>query len=827
MSRTLGLRILATAALVLMPLGPSVCCGQTERRIDAIDLLTTSGLRVVPPAGTKSTPAGQGRTIASWGLEDAPPNEWRIRTYRGQSSGGVTTDTAHSGTRAFCLAAITGAADADAQLHIEIKPGTQYEFDAYLRAVDLDPNSAKVFGTFYVGEFSYRSQDNSDRNDAIQWHFDLPMFRGTTTEWQHVHSVFRTAPTARMLRIAASLGNWGTATGTLCFDDVTLTEVGAASRLESTVDTGALIQMVSVGRELRRGLLAYPSSEYRYALVVPPAARLSFAVGIEDEGWSNASRGVRFEVAAVVNGQTQPLYSRTVDAAHADRDRQWQDAAVALDAYAGQSIELVFRSDPVAADNGEPGHPRQAGEDLAAWANPTLYVPRSGVEPLGEPNIFLISVDTLRADHLGCYKYARDTSPSIDRLAKDGVLFEQAFTTIPRTTPAIASMMTGLEPRAHGVMTLVDLLSDEQTTLAEVLAARGYVTAASVTHNVSRRTGLQQGFDTYADHLDIGVEDPRARAEPVVARARAWIDAHAGQKMFFWLHIWDPHFRYAPPPPYDGVFDPEGAAGFDLYDRLDRGQLSVGQLYFHNDLTARQVAHAVALYDGEVRYADAILGQFLQNLKDLGLYDNAMLVFTADHGESLGEQGYFFEHGEYLYDSTLHIPLIIKWPDARRKGLRVATPTMIVDIMPTILAAIGAPKPSSLAGKDLGTFLDDKDGPHPECYAETDRSFFVENPRRYLDGVAGNWKSVRSGRWKLIEIPTPDKSRLELYDTEVDPGETVNLYRPEDARAAELADHLTRWLASFERPRAPRPTANSTVDAATAERLRALGYMNR
>ena len=135
--------------------------------------------------------------------------------------------------------------------------------------------------------------------------------------------------------------------------------------------------------------------------------------------------------------------------------------------------------------------------------------------------------------------------------------------------------------------------------------------------------------------------------------------------MFFWSHVWDPHFRYQPPAPYDALFDPNGAAGFDLYDRLDRGEVTAGQVYFHNDLKPPQLAHAIALYDGEIRYADTVVGSFLQLLKDLRLYDDALIILTADHGESLGEQGYFFEHGEYLYDSTLHIPLIIRFPGGR------------------------------------------------------------------------------------------------------------------------------------------------------------------
>jgi len=811
-----------TMVTLLLASGLTACrSGSPEAQF--VDLLSGGGLHtVIRPRSGSAPPSGAARLVASWDFEDASPGNWWIRTYGGRTRGGVTAETAHAGRHGFCLEAVDGGADVDAQLHIAVMPDTEYELDAYVRTVDLQPSSARVYGTFYIGEFSYRTDDNHDGNNPVRWHPELPMFRGTSDGWQPLRYAFRTTPRTRMLRIAASLGNWGKASGKLCFDDVRLSELGEpAAKPEQAV--GGEVQMVAVGGEPRRGIAAYPHSEYRYALRVPAEGRLRVAAGIEDHGWTTQDHGVTFSVAVVAAGETHTIFSRRLDPAHTASDRAWLDVDLPLDQYRDRSVELAFRTESVSPAGTAIG----ATDDLAVWANPTVYVRRAAADRRREPNVFLITVDTLRADHLGCYGYARDTSPAIDALAKRSVLFEHVFTTIPRTTPALASLMTGLDPRAHGVMTLLDSLAESQTTLAERLAARGYVTGASVTHNVSRQSGLQQGFDTYADHDDFGVDDHRSRAEHITERATRWVSEHAGMKMFFWLHVWDPHFRYQPPAPYDDLFDPNGAAGFDLYQRLDRGELTAGQVYFHNDLTPPQLAHAIALYDGEIRYADTVVGSFLQLLKDLQLYDDALIIFTADHGESLGEQGYFFEHGEYLYDSTLHIPLIIKFPRGRHAGLRFRGKAMISDVMPTVLSVVAAPEVQGLAGRDLTGFLDGTAEPHPDCYAETGRRFFPENSRRYLNGLEGNWKSIRSGPWKLIEIPKAETNLYELYDTQKDPGETTNLYRPGDPQAKELTARLHAWLASFEEGAKPAKQEQREIDPATRERLRALGYMNR
>jgi arylsulfatase A-like enzyme len=356
-----------------------------------------------------------------------------------------------------------------------------------------------------------------------------------------------------------------------------------------------------------------------------------------------------------------------------------------------------------------------------------------------------------------------------------------------------------------------------------VLSEQGYATAAFVTPNIHRRSGLWQGFDVFDDRVDS--DDPSARAEQMAARALRWLDEQRGGRLFLWLHLWDPHFRYDAPAPHDEAFDPQPGKQLSLYRRIDRGELRLGEVYFENDLTTEEVARVVARYDGEIRYADDVIGRFLDGLRDLSLYAPALVVFTADHGESLGEHGYYFEHGAYLYDSSLRIPLILKLPLARRAGTRITDPAMIFDVTPTVLSSLSLEERLGSPGRDLLSASGSGEALGETRFHETGHRFFAQNPRRQLDGPAGHWKSARAGNWKLIRIPTPDGDIHELYDLEEDPGETRNLFREDDPVARDLAKKLDAWLAGFGEV-TEGDAASDAIDPATAERLRALGYLD-
>jgi len=449
------------------------------------------------------------------------------------------------------------------------------------------------------------------------------------------------------------------------------------------------------------------------------------------------------------------------------------------------------------------------------------------------PNVLLITIDTLRADRLGCYGYARARSPHIDRLAAQGALFERAYTTLPRTTQSIASILTGRYPKSHGARGLFSTLSPANLTLAEILQDQGYDTAAFVSNLFLRPgQGFEQGFKRY--------DNPPARwdgdsAGPISSAALDWLKGRpAGQPFFLWVHYLDPHWTYRPGPPFDSLFDPGFMEPFTLYDDLEAGRLTKGQVIFENRLNPRQVAHVASLYDGEIAQVDAALADLLDyaarpDLKPL------LVVLTSDHGESLGEHGYHFAHGEYLYQETLRVPLVVSFPGQIPAGLRVEALVENVDVMPTIVALVGLHRVQAVDGRPLlvpgaaaGQGIPGAWGAAPGrsmIFAESDfQLIHPENRRYYIPGPAGKWSSAFDGRYKLIHIPRSGGEILEFYDLADDPGETHNLEGV--APPPEPRHRLLRELQRFVDYDAGAPNQPREIDPEERRRLKSLGYIN-
>ena len=449
------------------------------------------------------------------------------------------------------------------------------------------------------------------------------------------------------------------------------------------------------------------------------------------------------------------------------------------------------------------------------------------------PDVLLITVDTLRADRLGCYGYTRATSPHIDRLAARGVLFERAFTTLPRTTQSVASIMTGRYPKAHGARGLFSTLSPANLTVAEILREGGYDTAA-FTSNLFLRPG--QGFEQGFDRFDNPARRWEGNSAGAITRAAVeWLRSRPTNRPFFlWVHYLDPHWTYRPAPPFDRRFDPDFAGPFTLYEDLESKRFTKGQVIFENRLPPRQVEHVAALYDGEIAQADAAIGELLAALPETPARP-LLTVLTSDHGESLGEHGYHFAHGEYLYQETLRIPLIFVLPGPLSAGIRANSLAQNIDIAPTLLALAGFSRMQGVDGRPLlvagGTEGAGGKGrlvPFPgrtAVFAESDfQLIHPENRRYFIPGPAGRWSSVFDGRHKLIQIPKPGGSLLEMYDLERDPGETINLAQdgPEAGVRLRLLGELQRFTDYGAGEQAPP----RDIDPEELERLRSLGYVN-
>ena len=394
------------------------------------------------------------------------------------------------------------------------------------------------------------------------------------------------------------------------------------------------------------------------------------------------------------------------------------------------------------------------------------------------PHVYLITIDTLRSDHVGCYGYRSIETPGVDQLAKDGVRFAQAFTPSPITNSSHASILSGLLPSSHGVSDFGVPLAAAHATLAELLRKQGYRTAAFIgaviLDSKTLAPGLDRGFDFYDNFPEKTDNKSRwgrieRRGMDVVERAENWIDGHKSDSHFVWIHLYDPHDPYEPPAPYDEKYK-------------DRP------------------------YDGEIAYADSALSHFLAYLKKQNWYDGALIMVVGDHGEGLGEHGED-THGIFLYDSTTHVPLILKLPEEKDAGKVIGDQVRTVDIVPTVLDLLQVPAVLKLDGTSLLPTIFTAERVARTVFGETDY------PVRF------GWaplRSIRQDGSKFIEAPRP-----ELYDLQADPGETRNRYVPWDSTTQALRKVLTE-----KRRKTPPPTSPGAVSAGTVSELRALGYLD-
>ncbi len=391
-------------------------------------------------------------------------------------------------------------------------------------------------------------------------------------------------------------------------------------------------------------------------------------------------------------------------------------------------------------------------------------------------NALLITVDTLRADRLECYGNPSIKTPAINQLAAEGILFQQTITPVPLTLPAHCSILTGLYPSATGVRDQAGFtLSSAHTTLAEHFKAAGYETGAFVGASVLNRTGgLAQGFDVYSDlskATESGASAER-RGDAVINEALEWMTVPDRKPFFAWIHLFDPHTPYDPPEPYRRQYQ-------------DRS------------------------YDGEVAYVDSLLGILFTAMELRDLQRNTVVVFTSDHGESLGEHGEK-THGFFLYDSTLRVPLIVKAPQAGVKNRVVSDQVRSIDIAPTLLELLGLSVPAPMQGKSLAVFVNGQSEASPRvAYSE---SYFPYYHFEWSPLVA-----MRSTSLKFIKAP-----RAELYDLSRDPGEKQNVLSERNDEAIGMAEQLQRGYLAGSAANPPSPGRSTT---ATEVQLRSLGYV--
>ncbi len=460
------------------------------------------------------------------------------------------------------------------------------------------------------------------------------------------------------------------------------------------------------------------------------------------------------------------------------------------------------------------------------------------------PDILFLTIDTLRADHLSSYGYPRATSPVLDRLAAEGVRFDQAAVQWPKTGPSFASMLTATYPKNNGIVRKVGIqVPNDFHLLAEEMAARGYQTHAVVSNGaLGADFQFDQGFESYVETWKRDPPEPGGDANgaaAVTAWATGLLDRIVGdgsgengrrRPYFFWVHYLDPHAPYRPPPAYrdrfqdDEHFDPSQKVLVDATrERREMGGIGTEQAEDGRD----DLAFYLARYDAEIAYADAEIGKLLDTMRGRGLLENVVTVVTSDHGESLGEHGYYFDHGRFAFQTCLRVPFIVHFPGRIAAGVD-PDPVQLIDLAPTLLEFAGVEldggrwmQGRSLAGRLVGRRLD----PTRPAYAFSEAGY----GRQHL------WQRVvRDRRYKLIDAAEGHAQRIvagevgkqfALFDLVEDPAETRNLFDERPEVAASLRQVLGRW---YDQPFDAIAGVEGEVgemDQSTREQLKALGYL--
>ncbi|HIF99166.1 MAG TPA: DUF4976 domain-containing protein [Myxococcales bacterium] len=497
----------------------------------------------------------------------------------------------------------------------------------------------------------------------------------------------------------------------------------------------------------------------------------------------------------------------------------------------------------------------------AFWASAALVLgailvsscsPSDGPIPRKDPGddqpeiIILISLDTLRANHLGLYGYDRPTSPVLDAFAAQGTVFEDASSTTPWTLPAHASILTGLYPLSHRVLTFDTALPPEVPTVAQALSSAGYQTAAVVNSAwlSKERYGLTRDFEKYLFVDD--TQDRRAPNSWITDQAVQWLLEPGMRPIFLFVHYYDVHSDYASLPqyerifatPYTGIADGTGwqlaRASFEddyvemCHENYDPKKCrigtpenylaidsSVGKIHFDD----KDLRHIEELYDAGIRQLDNELGRFFSLLKANGILDESLIVITSDHGEEFLDHGRM-DHFLTMYQEVIHVPMIMRGPGVP-PGLRVKTPVSLVDIAPTLLAFANLETSLSTDGHDLSPLLRGEAPPaftNRPIYGEASGGLTYE---LMMEGIYPVYRSLRRGQYKLI-FNSKDEDWA-LYDLENDPQEAHNLASKKPALVAEITAEMRARYADFDP--SPAPEDRVELDADELERLRALGYV--
>lgn len=550
-------------------------------------------------------------------------------------------------------------------------------------------------------------------------------------------------------------------------------------------------------------LMAPPESRFEFDLKIPENAILDFGVGILAEEDRSPLPPKIADFKVIIDGsEKEELLFHSSLPLNKGESPFFQDEKIDLKDYQGKKVKLILET-----SLSDKSYPHK--DIFSFWFNPLIYVPQ-----LDSPKIILVSLDTLRADHLGCYGYQRDTSPHLDALAKESVLFENVYAQSSWTLPSHTSMLFSLNSASHQVYYNDQRIDPSLPSLASILQKAGFLPYAFTGGGyVSYIYGFAKGFHWYEEPAG-GRHAPLARdeAERLAMFTTDWIKKNKDKPFFLFLHTFQIHGPYDTPPPWNQKFLPEKAKWTRIALRQYLEKDENGPL-----LTREEIENIIALYDAEIFYTDAtLIKKLIDSLKANGIYDHTLLIVTSDHGEEFYDHKGWL-HGQTLYEEQLRVPLIIKFPHSNYKGKRLTPKVRLIDILPTVMEALNLPYKAKLfEGKSLLPIVEENE--------KEDRTFISDLAHKdVLDPcpvlIATNSKDLKI----IVEKAVEGIKNMEIYDLAQDPTEQNNLLRQKRQLGMELLEKLEKYYE--QKFSLVRKTGKVILDEKLKEKLKALGYI--
>lgn len=563
-------------------------------------------------------------------------------------------------------------------------------------------------------------------------------------------------------------------------------------------------------------LFAPPKSHFAFEVKIPERCTLEFGYGFLMESFDNPERSILFKVEVEDKKKKEILLSEHLKPSE---EKKFNFTRIEMFPYQNKKVKIHFTTENIESKNTE----NQGKIDTyPLWINPFLHR-KTDKEKI---NFILLLIDTLRADHLGCYGYSRETSPNLDELTDDAVLFENVFSTTSWTLPAHVSLLTSLNNVNHQVLNSLQRMSPNLLTLADIMRNNDYLCAAFTGGGyLSCKYGFSKGFDIYQEIIKNGDISVRFdEAESLSRRAAEWLDENHYKSFFLFLHTYQPHAPYENNSDIGKIFLAKNAKwqkirGKDVF----RGRSRKQTVY-----SKKEIENIIALYDGEIRYTDeCLIKPMIDKIKELNIYDKTMIIITSDHGEEFYEHKNWL-HGLTLYNESIKIPLIVKLPDSSYKGKKLPQSVRITDIMPTLLEAANIDPTSFIFdGKSLLSMINGRE--------REDRTFYCDlNIRKIIDSSPSMYatnknslkfilnKKIRSSWTKKI-VTKLEGEKIELYDIKKDTYETENLSGliAYEKICRELIKKIKQYMESGAKIKAE----SIKMDEELRRSLKALGYI--